>query len=171
MVADYRANRHDPKARFVLVLFRLSQAAMGNSRTRRLLFSPLEMSYRLLTEGLLGLEIRPKTSIGPGLSIYHGFGIVINDGAILGSRVQLRNGVTVGHRRIGGGVPRIGDDVNVGAGAIILGDIEIGHGAVIGAGSVVLTSVPAGDVVAGNPARSVRPGSVSFGKSEEEGIR
>jgi acetyltransferase-like isoleucine patch superfamily enzyme len=47
----------------------------------------------------------------------------------------------------------IGDDVWVGAGAIITSGVEIGDGAVIGAGSVVRRSVPAGAIVAGNPAR------------------
>jgi acetyltransferase-like isoleucine patch superfamily enzyme len=47
----------------------------------------------------------------------------------------------------------IGDDVWVGAGSIITAGVEIGDGAVLGAGSVVRRSVPAGAIVAGNPAR------------------
>jgi acetyltransferase-like isoleucine patch superfamily enzyme len=47
----------------------------------------------------------------------------------------------------------IGDDVWIGAGCIITAGVEIGDGAVIGAGSVVRRSVPAGAIVAGNPAR------------------
>jgi acetyltransferase-like isoleucine patch superfamily enzyme len=47
----------------------------------------------------------------------------------------------------------IGDDVWIGAGCIVTAGVEIGDGAVIGAGSVVRRAVPAGAIVAGNPAR------------------
>lgn len=46
----------------------------------------------------------------------------------------------------------IGDDVFVGARVVILKGVRIGDGAVVGAGAVVTRSVPAGAVVAGNPA-------------------
>jgi len=44
----------------------------------------------------------------------------------------------------------------IGSGAVLLGGITIGQGAVVGAGSVVTRDVPAGSVVAGNPARVLR---------------
>ena len=52
--------------------------------------------------------------------------------------------------------PIIGDNVDIGSNSVLLGAIKIGDNSVIGAGSVVLHDVPPGDVVAGNPARSIK---------------
>ena len=52
----------------------------------------------------------------------------------------------------------VGDDVFIGARAVILKGVRIGDGAVVGAGAVVTRSVPAGAMVAGNPARLLQPG-------------
>jgi maltose O-acetyltransferase len=51
----------------------------------------------------------------------------------------------------------IGDDAWLGGGAIVLPGVTIGEGAVVGAGSVVTREVEPDTVVAGNPARPVRP--------------
>ncbi|WP_088348628.1 MULTISPECIES: DapH/DapD/GlmU-related protein [Rhodomicrobium] len=52
---------------------------------------------------------------------------------------------------------RIGHDVWIGHGAVVLAGRSIGHGAVIGAGSVVTKDVPAYTIVAGLPAKPIRP--------------
>ena len=45
---------------------------------------------------------------------------------------------------------------SIGSGSTILCEIEVGEDAIVGAGSVVTRSVPAGTIVAGNPARVLR---------------
>ena len=54
---------------------------------------------------------------------------------------------------------RVRRRASIGSGAVILSGIEIGEGALIGAGAVVTRDVPAGAIVAGNPARLVRSGT------------
>lgn len=151
--ADFAANPRDPKAKMVLFFFRLCQLLMGGRENPRRISIPAVLLYRLTTEFILGIELRPKTRVGPGLSIFHGFGLVVNDNAIIGSHVQLRNGVTIGHNKPGGGSPIIGDYVSVGAGAMLIGNIDIGIGATVGAGAVVVRDVPPRAVAVGNPAR------------------
>lgn len=56
---------------------------------------------------------------------------------------------------------RIGNNVWIGMGAIVLKGVTIGDDSVIGAGAVVSRDVPAGVVVAGNPARVVKKLAVS----------
>jgi UDP-2-acetamido-3-amino-2,3-dideoxy-glucuronate N-acetyltransferase len=46
---------------------------------------------------------------------------------------------------------------SIGSGSTILCGVEIGAGAIVGAGSVVTKDVPAGMIVAGNPAKLLRP--------------
>lgn len=55
---------------------------------------------------------------------------------------------------------RIGANCFIGGRSLILPGVEIGDGSVVGAGSVVTRSVPAGSLVAGNPARILREGIV-----------
>lgn len=154
--SDYAANPNDPKSRLILTGFRLCQYLMRDSSRPRPISFPVVAAYRFWTEFCLGMELRPKTFVGPGLTIYHGYALVINDHAVIGSCVVLRNGVVIGQKHPGGGSPILQDGVTVGAGAIILGSVTIGKDAVIGAGAIVVRDVAEGDIVAGNPARSVR---------------
>jgi serine O-acetyltransferase len=91
--------------------------------------------------------------VGPGLRIHHFGAVVVHPDARIGARCTLRQGVTVGERRDGGGAPVIGDDVTLGAHAHVLGAIQIGDGARIGAMALVIEDVPAGATVVAPAAR------------------
>jgi serine O-acetyltransferase len=113
---------------------------------------------RMITEiahGATGIDIHPGATIGERFFIDHGTGVVIGATCIIGNRVRLYQGVTLGAKsfqtdengRLVKGIPRhpiIEDDVIIYAGATILGRITIGKESVIG-GNVWLThGVPAG---------------------------
>lgn len=126
-------------------------------RTRRffgwqLLAIPLLLLHRLST-GLLCSEVPTRAWIGPGFLLVHGYGVVINARARIGSNATLFHQVTIGASARG--VPAIGDRVVVAAHAIVLGPVVVGDDAVVGAGSVLTSDVAANSVVAGNPARII----------------
>lgn len=103
-----------------------------------------------------GISLPLGARIGPGLRIWHFGGVFVNNQTTIGANCTLRQGVTLGNRRDGGGAPTLGDDVELGAYAQVLGCITIGHGARVAAMSVVLDDVPERCTVAGIPARIVR---------------
>ncbi len=104
-----------------------------------------------------GIEIHPGATIGEGLFIDHGTGIVIGETAELGKNVTLYQGVTLGGtgKEKGKRHPTIGDNVVVASGAKVLGSFTVGEHAKIGAGSVVLKEVPPYATVVGIPGKIV----------------
>ena len=110
-----------------------------------------------LARFLTGVEIHPGATIGKGVFIDHGMGVVIGETAIIGDYVLIYQGVTLGGtgKECGKRHPTLGDNVVVGAGAKVLGNIYIGHNVRIGAGSVVLREVPSDCTVVGVPGRIV----------------
>ena len=106
-----------------------------------------------------GIEIHPGATIGKGLFIDHGHGIVIGETAVIGDNCTIYHQVTLG----GTGVqkhckrhPTVGDNVLIGAGAKLLGPITVGNNSMIGSGSVVLSDVPANSTVTGIKARVIK---------------
>ena len=106
---------------------------------------------------LTGIEIHPGATIGEGLFIDHGTGIVIGETAEIGRNVTLYQGVTLGGtgKEKGKRHPTLGNNVVVASGAKVLGSFTVGDHAKIGAGSVVLRPVPAHATVVGIPGRIV----------------
>ena len=111
-----------------------------------------------LARWLTGIEIHPGATIGSGLFIDHGMGVVIGETAEVGRDVTLYHGVTLGGTSLNKGKrhPNLGDRVTVGAGAKVLGNILIGSDSRIGANAVVVKSVPENSVVVGVPGQIVK---------------
>ena len=114
----------------------------------------LSQAARFLT----GIEIHPGATIGSGMFIDHGMGVVIGETSEVGDNVTLFQGVTLGGtgKLRGKRHPTLGSHVVVGAGAKVLGPIEIGDYVKIGANAVVLQDVPDHSTVVGIPGKIVR---------------
>ena len=119
-----------------------------------------------------GIEIHPGATIGKGLFIDHGSGVIIGETAILGDNVTLYQGVTLGGtgKEQGKRHPTLEDNVMVSAGAKVLGSFTIGENSKIGAGSVVLEAVPPNCTVVGVPGRIVRRDNTKIPRSDMDQV-
>ncbi len=115
---------------------------------------------RMISQGakfLTGIEIHPGATIGRGLFIDHGSGVVIGETTIIGDNCTLYQGVTLGGtgKETGKRHPTLGNNVMVGAGAKLLGAFTVGDNSKIAAGAVVLGDVPENCTAVGIPAKVV----------------
>lgn len=103
-----------------------------------------------------GIDIHPAASIGEGLMIDHGTGVVIGATSIIGRNVKIYQGVTLGARsfvrdadnNLVKGVARhpiVGNNVVIYSNATILGHVTIGDGAVIGGNLWITENVAPGE--------------------------
>ncbi|MBQ7364027.1 MAG: serine O-acetyltransferase, partial [Clostridia bacterium] len=102
---------------------------------------------RAISQGMkavTGIEIHPGATIGKGVFIDHGTGVVIGETAEVGDNCTIYQGVTLGGtgKITGKRHPTLGENVMVGAGAKVLGPFTVGAGSKIAAGAVVLDAVP-----------------------------
>lgn len=148
---------------FSLGFWALQVYRFGHLRYRfksKLIRVPLGVIHLLLNkmaEIICGVTIGVSAKIGKRLIIEHSGAIVIHGNAVIGDDCIIRQGVTIGNKRLDDpfGAPILGNRVNVGAGAKILGRVTIGDDAEIGANAVVIRDVPAGAIAVGIPARII----------------
>jgi serine O-acetyltransferase len=107
---------------------------------------------------ITGIDIHPGAAIGEKFFIDHGTGVVIGETSVIGKRVRLYQGVTLGAKSFpldasGNPIkgidrhPIVEDDVVIYSGATILGRITIGKGSSIGGNVWVTQSVPPGSKI------------------------
>ena len=139
-----------------LVLHRISHRLWGVG---------IPLLPRLMSQfgrALTGVEIHPGATIGRGVFIDHGMGVVIGETSVIGDNCLLYQGVTLGGtgKEHGKRHPTLQDNVVVGAGAKVLGAITVGDNTRIGAGSVVLRDVDPNSTVVGIPGRVIHQSGV-----------
>lgn len=155
------ALERDPaaKSRWEIIFLYAGFHAMVTYRiTHRLLKMHIPFLPRLLSQlarHFTGIEIHPGATIGRGLFIDHGMGVVIGETSILGDNITLYQGVTLGGtgKEKGKRHPTIGNNVVVGTGGKILGNITVGDNSYVGANAVVIKDVPPNSTVVGVPGR------------------
>ena len=133
------------------------------------------MAHALLKEGAVivprmmtelahrrtGIDIHPGAEIGHSFFIDHGTGVVIGETTLIGDRVRIYQGVTLGALTVPQGAarpepgkrrhPTIEDDAVIYANATILGgETIIGKGAVIGGNAFITSSVAPGTKISGS---------------------
>jgi len=171
MLALLRAyKKYDPSVRSlveVLLLYPGVKALFIHRMAHALFRLRVPFIPRALSEFgrfITGIELHPGAVVGSEVVFDHGMGVVVGETAVIGNRVLIYQGVSLGGTSLGKNRrhPVIGDCVVLGAGAKILGNITIGEGSRIGANSVVVKDVPAGSTVVGIPGkiivRRVEPG-------------
>jgi serine O-acetyltransferase len=125
----------------------------GTSRVSRSVLVPVTGALAWLVRTAYDIDLDPSAEIGPALRIFHFAGIRLRscrlgEGCVIHQQVRIEPspGTSDG--------PRIGSRVWIGPNASVIGRVSVGEGATIAAGAVVTQDVPAGALVAGNPART-----------------
>lgn len=138
------------KLKLLVLLFRLAALKRHSSIAVRLCAIPVSVIYKFYSQVLVGLDLDPRTRIGAGLKIFHGYGLVVHPDAVIGKNCTLRQGVTIGNRGLDAMrnvCPKVGDGVEFGAGAVVVGSIRVGNNSVIGANVLVTRDVPDDSIV------------------------
>ncbi|MFC1614129.1 serine O-acetyltransferase [Gemmatimonadota bacterium] len=112
--------------------------------------------FKQINHVVFGILIGPNANIGPGLSMAHSDGVVINCHARIGSHLVVQHQVTIGQANMK--MPTVGNYVMCGCGSKILGACTVGDHVKVGANAVVVHDVPSNSTVVGIPARVVRQG-------------
>lgn len=149
LISDAKAiQKNDPAANSIqeVIFCYPSIVALTHHRIAHKLFKMnIPIIPRIITEmahSHTGIDIHPAAQIGDYFSIDHGTGVVIGETSIIGDRVSIYQGVTLGAKSFvfdEHGVPLntprhpiIENDVTIYSNASILGRITVGHHSVIG---------------------------------------
>jgi serine O-acetyltransferase len=164
IIRDIKAiYKNDPAAKNIEFLIYPGFIAILNHRFIHVLYN-LKIPFipRLLSEinrFVSGVEIHPGATIGAGLFIDHGHGIVLGETSEIGDDCVLYHNVTLGGtgKHTGKRHPTLGHNVYVGTGATLLGPINIGNNVRIGANTFLyMVDIPDNCTVVGTPGVIVR---------------
>jgi serine O-acetyltransferase len=158
--SDFRAYNADWTAQgfWVMLIYRFGRWRYGVHPVfvRKICSVVYKLLFKFI-QIITGIELPCEAEVGENFVIDHFGGIIVSGYAKFGDNCRIRNGVTIGLRRIEEKfAPMIGNNVDIGAGAKLLGPITIGDNVIIGANAVVLCDVPANSIAVGVPA-TIKP--------------
>ena len=148
----------DPAAKYrdeIILSYPGMFAITVNRLAHELFLLEVPLIPRIMTEyahSITGIDIHPGATIGKYFFIDHGTGVVVGETTVIGDRVKIYQGVTLGALSTRGGqklrdVRRhttIEDDVTIYSGASILGgETVVGKNSVIGSNVFITSSIPA----------------------------
>jgi hypothetical protein len=103
---DSEANRGNIKGSVVMVLFRIAAWCRALPSPLWWLTIPYLAWYELAVVWGLGIELRYKTKVGAGLGLFHGQGLVVHEGTLIGAGCTLRQNTTSGSKKLANGSMR-----------------------------------------------------------------
>lgn len=148
----------DPAAKYrdeIILSYPGMFAITVNRLAHELFLLNVPLIPRIMTEyahSITGIDIHPGATIGKYFFIDHGTGVVVGETTVIGDRVKIYQGVTLGALSTRGGQklrdvrrhPTIEDDVTIYSGASILGGATVvGKNSVIGSNVFITSSIPA----------------------------
>lgn len=156
---DYRTHFYDwgRQGYWVMLVYRLGRwrYTIGS----KLIRIPFSLMYKFLykvVQILTGIEMPCEVPVGKNFRIDHFGDIIVSGFARFGDNCIIRNGVTVGLKRVDDPcAPQLGNNVNIGTGAKVLGRITVGNNVDIGANTVLMVDVPDDHIAAGIPAKLI----------------
>lgn len=128
---------------------------LGNTIYQQNSTEPLLAETHWLLKEVCSSEIYFSITIGEGLYIRHGEGMIIGSRCRIGKGFVIHQHCTIGHKIKLGNGPAIGDNIEMGLGSSILGEINIGNNVMIGAHTLVLNDVPKNVKVVGVPGKII----------------
>ena len=99
---DWDANPSDYKARLILLMYRCANILSRRSRLVVILFSPYIVLYKIIVEWLMCVELHWRSSIGGGLSLFHGLGVPLLLGCSRKSYIAALSNDEVAEERLPG---------------------------------------------------------------------
>jgi serine O-acetyltransferase len=154
--SDFRAHDCNWGAQgfWVMIVYRFGRWRYGvRPSILRKCFSLLYKLLYKFIQIITGVELPCEATVGRNFAIDHFGGIIVSGYTAFGDNCRIRNGVTIGLRRVDEKLaPMIGNNVDIGAGAKLLGPIKIGDNVMVGANAVVLCDVPSNSIAVGVPA-------------------